>query len=170
MSEVLPCPRCDAPLQEASILGQSVDRCPARHGLLVEQRRLIPLVEALVSATIEVIDLDDPIEPVPDSHGVAGCPDCARPMTRFGYMETRTVTLDRCQPCGIVWIDEGELEPMIRMNAKTTGRAREREAEVHELERHLSAIVWSSGGDVSDGMLGEGGRLTAIKFVPPSRH
>jgi Zn-finger nucleic acid-binding protein len=85
-------------------------------------------------------------------------------------METRLVTLDRCRACSLVWIDDEELESMVRLTAKTTGRAMEREAELHELERHLSAIVWASGGDVGDGLLGQNARLQGIKFKKPSRH
>lgn len=174
MSEEGPrCPRCGEELEMAEILGVAVDRCPNRHGVLVEQKNMIPLTQSLAEAVAGSFDPYETIEAVPDDHGKAPCPDCGVAMTRFGYMETRLVTLDRCSTCWVVWIDEPELEPMIRLTARTLGRAREKEAELHELERHLSALLWSSGdtsGFHTDLLLSSEARLASVKFEPPSRY
>ena len=38
------------------------------------------------------------------------CPNCAREME---HLERHGVTLDRCEVCGGIWLDRGELETLI---------------------------------------------------------
>jgi Zn-finger nucleic acid-binding protein len=142
-------------LHAIDLLGIQVDSCPDNCGLLVKMNQLVPLMKRFVDETHDEIDPDMQVEVVEDHHGTATCPDCAKPMTRFGYMESRIVTLDRCMPCWQVWIDTEELESMVRLYARTTGRADAQYEERQELERRLSALVAASnanGGGVGMGL------------------
>ncbi len=141
------CPRCETPLHETELLETPVDSCPANCGFLVPMNQLVPLMTRFVDITHDEIDPDMPVEPVEDTHGTASCPDCCKPMTRFGYMESRIVTLDRCMDCWQIWIDTAELESMVRLYARTTGRADAQYEERNELVRHLSAVVAACNSD-----------------------
>lgn len=167
------CARCGVDMEEAEIAGVPVDRCPDRHGILVEQRKLIPLTEGLAKALGDSIDPDEPIEVVAAHDGDAACPDCDGKMTSFGYMGTRLVSLNRCSGCSLIWVDENAIEPMIRLCARTIGRARAQEAELAELERHMSAMVWSTGdtsGFNSDLLLSRSAREASQKIKSPSKY
>ena len=135
------CPRCQADLHEVELLGVDLDSCPENCGLLVPMNKLVPLMTRFVDETHDEIDPDMQVEIVEDNHGTAACPDCGKAMTRFGYMESRIVTLDRCTDCWQVWIDTDELESMVRLYARTTGRADAQYEERQELNRRLSSLV-----------------------------
>ncbi|MEZ4317182.1 MAG: zf-TFIIB domain-containing protein [Myxococcota bacterium] len=138
----IPCPRCSTPLDPCDIEGVPVDRCPTCTGMLVEQKHLSGWIDALVKL-MGPIGEDTPIQVVPDAHGIASCPDCGAAMERFGYLEARVVTLDRCRPCQLVWIDEGELPTMVAMVGRSSARANAQLHEIEELGRRLSAMFRS---------------------------
>jgi Zn-finger nucleic acid-binding protein len=153
-----PCPRCQTALHEVDLLGIPLDSCPDNCGLLVPMNQLVPLMTRFVDETHDDIDPDMQVQVVEDTHGTAACPDCAKPMTRFGYMESRIVTLDRCTACWQVWIDTDELEAMVRLYARTTGRADAQYEERQELNRRLSALVAICNSDRrSIPLTGDGG-------------
>lgn len=142
MEAPLPCPRCQAPLDERDILEVEIDACNSCHGILVQQKNLVPLLDALSKASATKIDPDIVPAAVHDDHPVVPCPDCSKPMTRFGYMEARVVTLDRCSHCWQVWIDDGKLPTVVHMHARITGQVATQRKELDELSTHLSRLVF----------------------------
>lgn len=136
------CLRCDGTLDDTELGGVDFERCNDCHGILIERPCLIPLLDRLTDELGEYIAQDGPIPPVPDDHAPAACPECGRAMQTFGYLETRTVFLDRCTPCGLLWIDPEELQTMVVMHARSTQRAAAQQAERDELNEHLSRLVW----------------------------
>jgi len=113
--------------------------------MLVEQRELYGLMEILVRELgVQVTDRES-IPVIPDERGPASCPDCHGPMSRFGYMESRYVTLDRCGICAVIWIDDGELGSMVSLFARTCDRKATQERDRAEWARHLSAMIYIGG-------------------------
>ena len=51
------------------------------------------------------------------------CPDCHQTMEKYGYMGIAAIQIDRCDPCGLVWLDADELQNMVLALARTNYRA-----------------------------------------------
>jgi Zn-finger nucleic acid-binding protein len=81
----------------------------------------------LLPALAPRVDLDRPMQPVPDPGGRLDCPMCGRPMESHGYMEARFVQIDRCPSCDVIFADGGELSAMAEQWARTQARRTERQ-------------------------------------------
>lgn len=148
----LPCPRCATELEEHELFGIDVYRCPQECGLTVGQNRMLPLTQALAKASLECIDPHLPIQITPDHpNEVAPCPGCQKPMETFGYLESRFAYLDRCKTCQVVWIDQAELETVVRLAARNLGQLKKYDDSRRELSRHLTALVWVTMRDIGGG-------------------
>ena len=123
------CPRCGSAIRSGRFRGVDVSRCPDCRGVLVALRSNVPFLDRLVDELAADVDLETPIEPVAGPFGVATCPVCDVAMERFGYLGTKTVILDRCTPCLLIWHDGDELGTTAALHARTTRRldARRRE-------------------------------------------
>ncbi len=131
------CPRCASPLESGKFHGAGVHKCTGCDGVLVSQRTLIPLMEALTKALSEHVDLNQPVPPIPDLPGKVVCPTCGDPMTNFGYMGTNRVFLDRCSGCMLLWIDGEEVITLAMVYARTKKRGDERRAFYAERAKQL---------------------------------
>lgn len=136
------CPRCATALTHRTLQDARFDVCGHCGGLLLLQPDLVRMLRALTAAC--PVGTDDIVASVGDQPGDIDCPRCARPMETFGYMETRLAMLDRCSPCRLVWVDGSELETVVRLFARTSARANEKQEELNELSRHLTAVVYGS--------------------------
>ena len=140
------CPRCGGEFEPQQLGEAEYEVCEDCGGVLIPQNRVIAFMTVLGEALGSSSLADGPIEPAPSDEAVVVCPDCDRPMTRFGYMESRVVTLDRCTPCAQVWIDKEELPTMVQLYARTHSRKQERQEVLDEWIRHLSAMVAAGNG------------------------
>ncbi|MEL6347467.1 MAG: zf-TFIIB domain-containing protein [Myxococcota bacterium] len=127
------CPICTASLEPCKQGAVTVQLCPNEHGMTVPNNRLIPLLEQ-IARTIE-IDPEAPIDAVASPEAANKCPACQKTMTRFGYMGTTLVELDRCAPCGLLWIDMVELDALARLYGRTNKRARQRQDRDRQRQR-----------------------------------
>lgn len=142
------CPRCESPLTEAELAGHDIMRCPTQCGLIIEQRSMVPVTDALAKASLDAIDLDEPITPMPcDPSQTAICPGCQRKMELFGYLGTRFVFLDRCSACQVLWIDTDELETVIRMVARNLRQLQRQRDQRQDLAQRLTRLVWIGNAD-----------------------
>ena len=118
--------------------------CPQCLGTLVKQMRLITLMDALTK-DMRGVDFYQPIEAAETDPTPVSCPHCAKPMERFGYMETKLVYAWRCSSDWLVWADTEELGVMSVLYARTKTRrdAREAEAEseAESLNRRVHAML-----------------------------
>lgn len=95
------------------------------------------------------------------SEPVYRCPDCLQTMEKYGYMGMRAVQIDRCEKCGVVWLDADELQNMVLALAKYNYRG---ERAVQEAQRRRVSIVPVGEGPVTaqkeheevDWLFGEG--------------
>ncbi|MBN2494297.1 MAG: zf-TFIIB domain-containing protein [Deltaproteobacteria bacterium] len=117
------CPRCGEPLSEKDFKGVAILGCHGCKGILVEQPRLLPLVEKVAEELAERVYYEAEIEPVEDPGPVERCPACGAAMENTGYMGSKEVLIDRCDACWRIWIDPQELGNMGLMLARSEQRA-----------------------------------------------
>lgn len=103
-----------------------LELCTSCGGMLIEQRQLVRLLLALEQDMGKELDPTQPVVPVPDAPGDAACPRCGRRCDSYGYMEQRLVIIDRCAPCGLIWLDSEELAVVTLMHARSVCGMKER--------------------------------------------
>lgn len=135
------CPRCSTSLTNRTLADATFDVCDSCGGLLLLQPDLVRMLRALTAAG--PIGTDAIVAAVDDQPGDIACPGCSKTMETFGYMETRLAMLDRCLRCRLIWVDGPELETVVRLFARTSARAAEKQEQLDELDRHLSALVYA---------------------------
>lgn len=123
------CPRCHGQLVLTDSHGFETASCLPCRGVAVERINLVWLLEEVARAVFKEIDPDFPLEPLRDLGGDIACPACARTMEHFCYMGSRLVEIDACDPCGLIWFDDGELVQAAALLARTDRRRFAAEAE-----------------------------------------
>ena len=83
--------------------------CTNCYGILLEQRRLLGLLEVMANDLKETVDLSMPLEAVSDPGGGIACPRCRGAMNHYDYMDTKWVMMDACPACNVLWLDTDEL-------------------------------------------------------------
>jgi heat shock protein HtpX len=119
------CPACGGALREVVYRGVRLHKCAACAGRLVTRERFArilargeqppsPEVHALaVQLVRERVAHRGPAVPLPAVSGPRRrCPACGAEMVPFPYQAIlpHRVTIDRCDPCGLLWFDAKELE------------------------------------------------------------
>jgi Zn-finger nucleic acid-binding protein len=106
------CPACTSTLSHGSIELFSLLYCESCHGILVDMDHFPALVSSLKthhSGSAAFI--------APRSQADAGrmlrCPKCAHSMDNHEYGAGGNVNIDSCEPCGLVWLDRGELRKIV---------------------------------------------------------
>ncbi len=113
-----------------------------------------------LKAVIELIRL--PVEGAPSRTGIdltdvqetAVCPRCGVPMEPFNYAGDSGVILDKCQSCGGLWLDKGNLERVLAVvsaSEQDLDRDIKRfSADLHEAEVRQDALEQKDGSPRSD--------------------
>lgn len=120
------CVRCSAELEAGTYAGREVHACPACRGVLLGQRDLTAVLETLAAAMAGHLSADTPVEAVEDEGRDAACPRCGAAMETHGYMGSRTVRIDSCFACRLLWADPFELGAMALLYARTRLRSEQR--------------------------------------------
>jgi Zn-finger nucleic acid-binding protein len=115
--------------------------CADCKGVLVRQPDVTGLLEAVAPETTKGVDLDAPIEPLADRGGMASCPLCARDMENYGYMGSKSVMIDCCSRCGVLWLDTDELGVMSLMFASAQRRTRVLHERAQQRDRVSARMV-----------------------------
>jgi hypothetical protein len=144
------CPRCAlalAPFAYPSNVGLErkatvpVYRCEGCEGIAVEVKHNVPFLDALAADLAGHVDLETEV-PRHDGHAdPAPCPKCRGATTRFGYLGTNRVFLDRCDRCLVLWHDGDELPVTLLLHARTHRRRERREADRAIAIRGLNAVA-----------------------------
>jgi Zn-finger nucleic acid-binding protein len=116
------CPRCGAALSRSELRSVGIDVCTQCKGMLVSQGVLVRLLDAMSVDLLTVFNPDNPIKPIKDAGGVVSCPKCRKPMQNDNYCGAGVVFFDRCEACGLLWLDPEELGAMTLMWAKMESR------------------------------------------------
>ena len=148
------CPRCGETLVDRKLHEVEMRICSGCVGLLVEQRRLLPLLDAMAMELLAEVDLDTEVEMIEDRGPVGACPNCGGSMDCDAYMGSKEVFIDRCNSCWRIWIDPMELGAMSLMYARAEKKMEYTEKKLAEAREkiQLSGVLPSdsshSGGDL----------------------
>jgi Zn-finger nucleic acid-binding protein len=123
---MLKCPKCHIPLCGLEYEGNHIYECSEGHGTLVEEPRL----DRIKKIRQREWDADDGPRfeaevLAADSTAKIRCPRClvADMEKRRIYAGNIAFHLDRCNDCGLVWLDRGELELLqIQYEKEVDGR------------------------------------------------
>jgi Zn-finger nucleic acid-binding protein len=102
------CPACESTLEQAVLDKTPAESCPACHGLLVTNDAFALVVRER-RANFDGADITPTPLDAARLTGQVACPDCGRSMDRHCYGGPGNQIIDTCSPCGLVWLDTGEL-------------------------------------------------------------
>lgn len=102
------CPVCHQGLHAALLDGSSIAWCPDCHGMLLDDMTFASTVQSRRSRFGRYGH-----DPIPlDQRALKrrlDCTRCRRAMQVHPYCGPGNVVIDSCYPCGLIWIDAGEL-------------------------------------------------------------
>lgn len=156
------CGRCGGVIEPEKFGDAVAGSCATCGGIAMKQGAMIPSLQVLAKAFAADMTYDKELPRTePPTHAVA-CRTCSKPMTAFGYMETRICYAHRCATCWEVWIDAEQLPALLMLYARTNLRSEARRAAAdHEAEgmsrrlrAQLSARLKSSAISLGVGVIG----------------
>lgn len=139
------CPRDGASLTSDRYEGDvTVDKCPSCGGIWLDSGELRTIQETIendYSATLNKIDL------VARAYELARqkarpeieCPKCGGHLNPQEYTYCSQIMIDRCQKCGGIWLDRGELEALEQFFEKA---AEEEQQEQQAVRLGFLASLW----------------------------
>jgi len=113
----LSCPLCAASLREALVAEAPARWCPRCGGLLCDMASFAHIVKA---RRAEYAGAESPPQALNPAELVRDvrCPRCRATMETHPYAGPGNVVIDTCAPCGLVWLDSGELTALDRAPGK----------------------------------------------------
>ena len=119
------CPRCGKSLEAAQVNEISVRLCGACKGLLIAHPALTKVADQSWRAVPEKVAEETAFRRSAgiEREPIYACPDCHRPMEKYGYMGLAAITIDRCETCALVWLDADELQNLVLALAKSNYRS-----------------------------------------------
>ena len=110
------CPRDGATLARAEVMGLELDKCHHCDGLWFDRGELERLRDAKVGDVEEALEKkygNPKVQPGAVTEHMR-CPRCgdAR-LLRQTYTYINPVSIDRCERCHGIWVDDGELDAII---------------------------------------------------------
>jgi Zn-finger nucleic acid-binding protein len=107
------CPVCHRPLAGATIDGRHpIDACTTCDGLLIPLPLFATTLMAKRRAAVTPSVFPERVSSR-DLERVVQCPSCGRTMITDWYYGPGHVVIDRCEECGLIWLDGGELQRVI---------------------------------------------------------
>lgn len=101
------CPVCKIELQEVSLHNETVDRCPKCNGIFFDKGELESLVELVgIYKSISLNEKDIDTVPVDEKEREIYC---VKDNVLMEKIDLAGITLDICNACSSVWLDNGEV-------------------------------------------------------------
>jgi Zn-finger nucleic acid-binding protein len=129
------CPRCRQALVDNQVDEFTVRLCVPCKGILLPHAELVKILERSWHAvTPEQAEKAEFLAAAAvKAEPAFACPDCGKPMEKYGYMGMSAIEIDHCDQCELMWLDADELQNMVLALAKDNYRSaralkREREA------------------------------------------
>jgi Zn-finger nucleic acid-binding protein len=119
------CPRCQNLLETAQVDTIQVRLCQGCRGVLLAHPDLVQILEVSWRAISEK-QAEEASFRAPEKwkkEPTLHCPDCQATMEKYGYMGIAAVQIDRCDRCGLVWLDTDELQNMVLALARDNYRS-----------------------------------------------
>ena len=105
------CPLCETRLANASIESHEMLYCTHCHGLLLDMEKFLPLLTVLREYRYWSRSSQAPRDF--DAGRALHCPLCKHEMDNHPYGGGGNVNVDSCEPCGVLWLDRGELSRIV---------------------------------------------------------
>jgi Zn-finger nucleic acid-binding protein len=105
------CPACEILLADASLESNDLLYCTRCHGMLFEMEKFLPLLDVLREFRYWSRSSQAPRQF--DTSQTLHCPLCGLEMDRHLYGGGGNVNVDSCEPCGVLWLDRGELSRIV---------------------------------------------------------
>jgi hypothetical protein len=128
-------------LAPLALSGAGVHACPTCHGTRVERSRLSGLLETMSAELLASFDPDTELEKSDAPPERLGCAACGREMARDDYCGAGLAFFERCEPCGLLWIDAAPLGTMTLMWARMEARHSRDEAATKKFLEGADALV-----------------------------
>lgn len=112
-ASALDCPVCAVRLVHASMAHHRIFYCAQCHGTLIGMEEFVALLADLRDGSHG----NRTVPRVPAAEELQRhilCPQCHRQMDTHFYAGPGNVIIDDCSPCGLDWLDAGELRRMAR--------------------------------------------------------
>jgi len=106
------CPVCQHQLVHAVVEETRVLHCPNCKGLLVNTFVFFPTI-LLIRSRINGPELPPRILDKDELKRELECPLCHKPMDTHPYAGPGNIIIDTCNPCGVNWLDYGELYKIV---------------------------------------------------------
>jgi Zn-finger nucleic acid-binding protein len=135
------CPRCKARLGAVDLRSIGVRSCARCHGTLLAQSDLPRVLEAMSVELLKSFDPDMKLDARPDLGVGLACPGCGRTMDHDDYCDAHLVFFDRCEACGLLWLDADELGTMTLMWARMESRHARDHAESEKVLEEVGIFV-----------------------------
>ena len=105
----LACPRCkDRELQDHRLEEWEVRVCRACGGLWLGAEAFRKASKKRPPASLDPKAVEADRRAVWEESPL-GCPECRKPMRKSQYSYSSGILIDRCEVCGGIWLDRGEL-------------------------------------------------------------
>lgn len=106
------CPRDGTILKPVQIIGIELDKCHHCNGLWCDRGELDKLRDSRQHGLEEIIEQEygNPEYMKHQTDGYMRCPRCGGRLTAHNYSYVAPVTVDTCQDCLGIWLDNGELD------------------------------------------------------------
>ncbi len=111
------CPNCDAELVIGKLQRCQFAGCPQCRGMLLQQDVFGMLIQHFRAASDAPREIPKPLDPNELSVRRT-CPSCDRVLETHAYAGPGNAVVDTCFPCGMIWLDEGELTKLVRAPGK----------------------------------------------------
>ena len=131
------CPRDGTQLEKVEILGMQLDKCHKCDGLWCDRGELERLRDAAVDGAEEVLERKhgDPAYQEGRPEGYMLCPRCGNArLQRQRYTYKTGLSVDRCEKCLGIWLDDTELDAII-------GEKKSLEEDEKEVKGFLARLI-----------------------------
>ena len=111
MTTAYRCPRCEIQLRRQDIDGVTIEYCTKCNGLCLDSGELDQLA-AQTAGSVEYSTISDDSLQNDDGRPEINCPKCeaTAKMRKVEFLHHTDIVLDRCDSCGVLWLDTNELE------------------------------------------------------------
>ncbi len=110
------CPKDGTTLAKVEFIGTELDKCHKCDGIRFDRGELERIRDSRVTDAEEELErkYGDPQYAQGETEGYMRCPRCEGRLQRFSYAYIAAVYIDRCDKCFGVWLDDGELNSIVR--------------------------------------------------------
>ena len=105
------CPRCETAMTVIQMEGVEIEHCENCGGICLDYGEL-DMVADDMTGSLEYSTLTDDKLETNDGRLLIACPKCAvsPAMRKIEFLGVGDIVLDRCDSCGVIWLDKDELD------------------------------------------------------------